>query len=67
MIKSKNGEINIKGKPTKVLADLTVAVIAVREHLKCCGRSEEEANAMIAQAITMGLAMNPIPEVNDEN
>ncbi len=67
MIKSKNGEINIKGKPTKVLADLTVAVIAVREHLKECGRSEEEANAMIAQAITMGLAMRPIPEVNDEN
>ena len=67
MIKSKNGEVNIKGKPSKVLADLTIAVIAVREHLKECGKSEEQANAMIAQSITMGLAMKPIPEVNDED
>ena len=67
MIKSKNGEVNIKGKPSKVLADLTIAVIAAREHLKECGKSEEQANAMIAQAITMGLAMKPIPEVKDED
>lgn len=65
MIKSKKGEVEIKGQNSKVLADLTVAVIAVREHLKENGIDEEKANAMIAQAITMGLAAMPIWEDNN--
>ena len=65
MIKSKKGEVEIKGQNSKVLADLTVAVIAVREHLKENGIDEEKANAMIAQAIAMGLAAMPIWEDNN--
>lgn len=65
MIKSKKGEVEIKGQNSKVLADLTVAVIAVREHLKENGIDEEKANAMIAQAIAMGLAAMPIWEGNN--
>lgn len=67
MIKSKKGEVEIKGQNSKVLADLTVAVIAVREHLKENGIDEEKANAMIAQAITMGLAAMPIWEEHNED
>lgn len=67
MIKSKGGEVTVKGKKEKVLADLTCAVVAVREHLKELGCSEDSANEMMSTAIVIGFAVRDLEDFNGKD